>query len=50
MDPNKLQQIFNAIRKFLDFAEALEELIDPEERTLIDDKIIAFLKALVEKL
>ena len=42
--------ILSAIKAFLDFAQKLEELIDPGEKSLIEDAIIEFLRKLVEKL
>ena len=46
-DPKK---IIRAIQLFLELASMLEEIIDPEEKTTVDDNIINFLKMLVGKL
>jgi hypothetical protein len=45
-----VKTIIRAIQLFLELAEIMEEILDPEDRTLVDDKIIAFLKELVSKL
>lgn len=46
-DPTK---IIRAIQLFLELASILEEIIDPEEKSTVDDVIIGFLKQLVGKL
>ena len=43
-------KIIRAIQLFLELASILEEVIDPEEKTTVDDAIIGFLKQLVGKL
>ena len=43
-------KIIEAIKALLVLAELLEELLDPDEKTVIDDKIIGFLKSFVQKL
>ena len=43
-------KIIRAIQLFLELASMLEEIIDPEEKTTVDDAILGFLKQLVAKL
>ena len=44
------KKIIRAIQLFLELASILEEVIDPDEKTTVDDAILGFLKQLVAKL
>jgi len=46
-DPGK---IIGAIKAFLELVSLLEELLDPDEKAVWDDQIIAFLKQILGKL
>ena len=43
-------KIIRAIQLFLELASILEEVIDLDEKTTVDDAILGFLKQLVAKL
>jgi hypothetical protein len=45
----KTTLIIGAIEDFLGLAEKLEEMIDPDEKSMIEDLVIQFLKALVAR-
>jgi len=47
MADSQFEQIMDAIRSFIDLLEKLEVLIDPNEKTTIDDLVLSFLRRIV---
>lgn len=47
MAEKNFDQIMDAIRSFITLLEKLEPLIDPNEKTRIDDMVLAFLRRIV---